>query len=267
MSRQPYAPQIVAALPVDASRPRFAPEQLGALGCHGVELFRWQVAPMPGPARSALREGLSQASLSVAIISSAPDASKGWSLEALLEAFELARFFGAECVVTTAPPRVLGSGSVEDSQAATDWLKFAVALAEQSGLPLLIENRPGTWAAASLDSRQYIGQIDSPWLGVAFNPAGFVALREHPFLTAFMPGRLKSRMQLLRIRDAAFEGGDVRVNDGNAEIAELVSAALARSYSGFFGIGTSEASLDDMRLAMEDFRRLLAELGLESSLA
>ena len=266
MSRRAGTPQIVAALPVDAGRARFAPEELSAWGFGGVELYRWQLAPMLGPARSGLREGLKRAGLPVAVISSADEAGEGASLDAVQEAFEMARFFGAEGVVTTAPLRGPGARSIDDSQAAAGWLKSAVALAEQSHLPLLIENRPGTRAAASLDFRQFIGQIDSPWLGVAFNPAGFVALREHPFLTAFMPGRLKSRMQLLRIRDAAFEdGGDARVNDGNAEIAELVSAALARSYSGYFGIGTSHASLEDVRLALEDFRRLLADLGLESS--
>ncbi len=267
MSSRGHTPQIVAALPVDAGQPRFAPETLSAWGFQGVELYRWQVAPLPGPARLALREGLNPAALPVLIISSADEVGAGWSLDALKDTFELARFFGAEGVATTAPPRDMGLGSVGGSQAAASWLKSAVVLAERNGLPLLIENRPGTWAAASSDFRKLIGQVDSPWLRVAFNPAGFAALREHPFLTAFMPGHLKSLMQLLRIHDAAFEDGrDIRLNNGNAEIAELVSAALARSYSGFFGIGTSQARLEDLRLALEDFKRLLADLGLESSL-
>jgi hypothetical protein len=103
---------------------------------------------------------------------------------------------------------------------------------------------------------------------VAFNPAGFVALRQHPFLTSFMSGHLKSRMQLLRIQDAAFEDGrSLRVNEGNAEIAELVSAALARSYSGFFGLGNSHSDSAAIQQALEDFQRLLADLGLESSVS
>jgi sugar phosphate isomerase/epimerase len=265
VSRRAHTPQIVAALPLDRDQLRFALESLTAWGCQAVELYRWQVAPLPGPARLTLRAGLNQAGLPVAIISSADEGGEGWSLDALQEAFELAHFFGAEGVVTTTPPRGLGVSSLDGSQAATGWLKSAVELAEGNGLPLLVENRPGTWAAASLDFRHFIGQIDSPRLRVAFNPAGFVALREHPFLRAFMSGHLKSQMQLLRIRDAAFEDGrNVHVNDGNAEIAELVSAALARSYSGFFGVGNSQSGSADIQQALEDFRRLLAELGLES---
>jgi sugar phosphate isomerase/epimerase len=266
VSRQAKAPQIVAALPVDADRPRFALESLSTWGCRRVELFRWQVAPLSGGARLALRDGLSQAGLTAALISLTDNAGEGWSLAALRQAFELAAFFRAEGVVTTAPPRGAVAESGDGKAAAAGWLNSAVAMAEANALALLIENRPGTWAGASRDFREFIGQVKSPWLQVAFNAAGFVALREHPFLTAYMPGHLKSQMQLLRIQDAAFEGSrGVRLNEGNAEIAEVVSAALARGYSGFFGVGNDQASLEAVRLALEDFRQLLVYLGLENS--
>jgi sugar phosphate isomerase/epimerase len=211
-----------------------------------------------------LRVRLSQAGLTTVFLSSGDEAGEGWSLGALREAFELARFFGAEGVITTAPPRDRDANSDIEQPAVAGWLAGAVALAEANGLALLIENRPGTWAGVSRDFKQFIGQTSSPWLRVAFNPAGFVALREHPFLTAFMSGHLKSRMQLLRIQDAAFEDGrSLRVNEGNAEIAELVSAALARSYSGFFGVGNSHSDSAGIQQALEDFQRLLADLGLE----
>jgi sugar phosphate isomerase/epimerase len=264
---QTITPQIIASLPLDAGQPRFAPDTLRARGCLGVELYRWQVAPLSGAARRALRDRLSQAGLNATFIASAAagEAGEGWSLDSLREAFELGGFFGAEGVVTTTPPRGSAARPDDGQTSAAQWLNDAHALAKASALPLLVENAPGTWAGASREFNQFIGQADSRWLHVAFNPAGFAALREHPFLTAFMSGRLKSRMHLLRIQDAAFEDGrSLRVDDGNAEIAELVSASLARGYAGFFGVGNSQSGFEDLRLALDDFGRLLAELGLES---
>jgi sugar phosphate isomerase/epimerase len=242
-------------------RPRVAPASLKSWGCDAVELLRWQIAPLPGPAQEALRESLCEAAVVTAFINATDEAGEGWKLESLRESYVLAGAFGAECVVTVAPPRAL-DGGVNERQAA-EWLNAATAMAEASGLPLLVENRPGTWADTGQAYNKLIGRVDSPWLGVAFNPAGFAALREHPFLTAFMPGHLKSRMHMLRIRDARFEdGGVVPVNYGNAEIAELVSAALARGFGGFFAVGAPGAEPEAARQALADFKQMLALLGL-----
>jgi sugar phosphate isomerase/epimerase len=257
VSRPAFASRLVAPLPLEEGQLRFEPEQLKAEGCDRVELHGGKVAALWAPDRRALQHRLSEAGLTAAFITSE---GEGWTLDALQEAFALCGAFEAEGVVVNAPP------SRVDQPAAAAWLDAAVALAEANALPLLIENRPGTWAGTSREFNRFIGQTDSPWLQVAFDPAGFAALREHPFLTAFMSGRLKSRLQLLRIRDAAFEDGrSVRVNEGNAEVAELVSAALARSYPGFFSVGHSHGTFEEIRVALEDFGRLLAELGLENS--
>jgi sugar phosphate isomerase/epimerase len=262
LSKPAFTASITAPLPLVGDQPRFAPASLKTWGCDGAELRRHQVAPLSGPHRKALRQDLNEAGLATAFITSSDEAGEGWSLEALREALALAAFFGAECVVTGAPPR--GSNSTIGEREAAEWLEAATALAEAGAIPLLVENRPGTWADTGRGFNQFMGQAVSPWLRTAFDPAGFVALREHPFLTAFMPGHLKSRLHVLRIRDARFaDGCIVPVNHGNAEIAELVSAALARSFGGFFAVGTPDAGPDEVRQALADFKQLLVALGLE----
>lgn len=263
MSRPTFTPWITAPLALARDQPRVAPASLKAWGCDGVELLRQDAAMLSGPAQDALRQSLGEARLAVTVITSTDRAGDGWTLEALAEAYALAGLFQAECVVTGAPPH--GSASGLNEREAAEWLDAAAALAEASAIPLLVENRPGTWADTGRGFSQFIAQAVSPSLRAAFNPAGFVALREHPFLTAFMRGSLKSRLQMLRIRDACFEDGAiVPVNDGNAEIAELVSAALARSFDGFFAVGAPDDGPQDVRRALADFKQLLVTLGLES---
>jgi sugar phosphate isomerase/epimerase len=253
LSKPAFKPSITAPLPLVSDQPRFAPESLKTWGCDSVELWHHQVAPLSGSARQALRQSLNAAGLITAFITSIDESGEGWSLETLREAVGLAASIGAECVVTYAPPQgpTMGMGA----QDAADWLAAAATLAEASSVPLLVENRPGTWADSGSSFNRFLGQVGSPWLRAAFDPAGFAALREHPFLTAFMPSRLKSRVHLIRIRDARFEDGlIVPLNQGNAEIAELVSAAMARSF---------DADADDIRRALADFGQLLEALGLE----
>jgi sugar phosphate isomerase/epimerase len=259
LSRAPFTPSITAPLWLVSDGPGVALASLKAWGCDGAELLGWQVTSLPEPKRQALRQRLCEAGLPVAFITATGPGGEGWTLESLREAYALAGMFEAECVVSAAPPR--GSDRGLNEGQAVEWLLAATALAEANGAPLLVENRPGSWAGTGQAHGQFIDRVDSPWLGAAFNPAGFAALREHPFLTAFMPGHLKRRLHLLRIRDAHFEdGGTVRLNEGNAEIAEIVSALMARGFGGFLAVDVPCSEPEEARLALADLKQLLAML-------
>jgi len=171
------------------------------------------VGALSDTSRREVQHRLSAAGLGTAFINSD---GEGWTLDALREAFALGAALGAKGVVVSAPPRSL------ERQQAAGWLGAAVALAEASALPLLVENRLGTWGDTSRNFNELVDTGASPWLGTAFDPAGFVGLREHPFLSAFMSGHLKGRSRLMRIRDAVFEDGrPVRVGDGMRRLPNL----------------------------------------------
>jgi sugar phosphate isomerase/epimerase len=262
LSSQPH-PSVGVHLALRETRPIIAPETLKAWGCEGVELDGIKVASMSDSARQALRGNLRDVGLVTTIVTSTGDAREGWTLDTLLKAYALACSLDAKCVVTTAPPRTSPSGPEELQM--VEWLGAASSLAEARAIPLLIENRPATWADTGQAFDRFIGQAVSPWVGVAFNPVQFVILREHPFLTSFMPSHMKSRIHLIRIQDAVFaDGHTVPVNEGNAEVAELVSAVLARGFDGLFIVGAPEAGPQEVGQALADFRHLLARLDSES---
>lgn len=233
-------------------------------GCRHVELARSDVSQQGKPFWLHLRRALDDAGVRVAAIVSSTEDGQGWRVEDLEEAFELAKSLGAERVVTLAPPL---SGTCRWGHDQVEaWLKTVVALAKQAGIRLLVENCPRSWADTGHRLDQLVSMADTRWLGVAFDPVGFVALREHPFLVSFKPSRFKVCVDLLRISDALFENGTrVEVSQGNAEITELVSALLARSFQGFFSVSSHVpgASLGQIEEAFAGFAGLVASLAVD----
>jgi sugar phosphate isomerase/epimerase len=237
-------------------------EQLARWNCHYVELARTDLLQICQGLRLDISQMLEDAGVHVAAITSSTEDGQGWGRKDLEEAFELASFFGAEGVITPAPPTE-GAHMLDQDQLET-WLKTTTALAEQRQVKLLLQNRPHTWADTGRRLDQLISLADTAWPGVAFDPAGFVAAREHPFLTSFKPRRFKPSVYLLRISDALFENGArVEVGQGNAETKELVSALLARSFAGFFSAWSYApgASIGQIERAFADFGTLMESLG------
>jgi sugar phosphate isomerase/epimerase len=227
-----------------------------------VELSSRELRGLDRPALVGLRDELQRSGLEVAVISSAAEDGDEWQQEALAPAFDLAGFFRARGVLTYAPPA--GGGSGLDAGRLAGWLETASALAARQQITLLLCNRPRTWADTGKRFNQLLARIEAPWVEAAFDPVGFVALREHPFLVSFMPGHLKSRLRWLRICDATFEtGAEVALNEGNAEIKELVSAVLARGFDGFFSVHPhqQDAGPAAIHAALAEFWRLLDSLG------
>jgi sugar phosphate isomerase/epimerase len=137
-----------------------------------------------------------------------------------------------------------------------------VELAKGSGVKLLVENLPGSFCSRGDRVSDLLTSVGSPWLGAVFDPAGFVASCEHPFLVSFKPGPGKNYVRCLRIRDATFAGRKpVLPDQGNAELRELISALLARGFEGFFSVDHGlESSPDSFRAAYQAFAAMLSVL-------
>lgn len=236
------APRLCLPLPAADGALPYSLEQLRRWAIQTVELAQ---ADLAKAGQTRLRAALQDAGLAVAVIRANADG-------ALTEAFALARAWGAEYVVAPAP-------AGEDAEA---WINRAANLAEAHAVPLLVENRPASRGDTGQHFEALLRPAPASWIGAAFDPAGFAALREHAFLTAWMPGALKTRLRLLRVADATFEGGaPARLNHGNAEVKELVSAMLARGFDGLFALRPLGSAAADVETAAADFHALLAELG------
>jgi sugar phosphate isomerase/epimerase len=182
-------------------------------------------------------------------------------LDHLAQALEAAQAVGAPAV------RVVSFHVSQDmAEAARDEVinrfQSMVKLAADCQTMLLVENLPGSYCQSGQRLGDLLVNVGSPFLGAVFNPAHFVALKEHPFLVAFMPGPAKNYVRCLRIRDAVYEDGRAVLPDqGNGDLRELVSALACRSFDGFFSLDPGlPPSPEGFRAAYAAFRGMIEVL-------
>jgi aminoglycoside 3-N-acetyltransferase len=157
---------------------------------------------------------------------SAVQAADDWTAGSLGLALSAAAQAGARHVVIQAP-----SGSQQD---AARRLTAGAREAQQAGLTLLLENRPGTACQTDAECLAVLKAVDAPSLRFAFNPAHFATVNQQPFLGIMYKSPLKHFTRQLYIADARFgEEEYVLPVQGNGELAELVSILRCRSFDGF----------------------------------
>ncbi len=221
---------------------------------------------LPAEARRRAAAEVHEAGLDVVLLDTqiggtGPAGAVGSELDELRHALVVAQEVGAGAVQVYSFPATEGAPD-GGRDGAVARLSAMTALAAESGIVLLVENRPGTYAATGKRLAELLAGVESPALGVVFNPAGFAAGREHPFLTAFSAGHTKNRIRCLRIRDAQFEAGrSVLPDQGNGELRELISALTARSFDGYFSLDPDlEGGVEDFRVACRAFQTIVDEL-------
>jgi len=104
----------------------------------------------------------------------------------------------------------------------------------QSGVSLVVENQQGTVCDTKEKCEEFLAI--NPGVGLAFNPAGFAHVGEHPFLKTFYKGRLKQYIVQLYITDGCHPDGEPYVlpGQGNGEVKELMSILRCRGFDGYF---------------------------------
>jgi sugar phosphate isomerase/epimerase len=217
------------------------------------------VADLPLSRWHALARLLQQKALRVALVdSNVGDADIGADFRLQLD--RLARALKAAQAVGAGAVRVYSFRVSQDTAEAARGevigrFQDMVRLAAESETVLLVENLPGSYCQSGQRLGDLVEGVSSPFLAAVFNPAHFVALKEHPFLVAFMPGPAKIYVRCLRVRDAVYEDGRAVLPDqGNGDLRELVSALACRNYDGFFSLDSGlPASPEGFRAAYAAF--------------
>lgn len=94
--------------------------------------------------------------------------------------------------------------------------------------------------ADSMDSfgfEQY-AEVRSENTGLIFNPNEFVKLHKNPFLGVFYKTKYRDDVVILRVRDMLYNSlKPMQIEKGNAEVKEIASILLCRSFKGYFSFG------------------------------
>ena len=96
-------------------------------------------------------------------------------------------------------------------------------------------------------------------ISLAFNPLSFVKAGENPFLETYCKIHIKRHIELLYINDGLPTGDRTPLEQGLAEIKELISILRCRSFNGIFALQGSSAEVFNETVVK--FISLLKELG------
>ena len=135
--------------------------------------------------------------------------------------------------------------------------EFARRLAESYSIALCVENRAqGPYP----DEVRLLEAVRDLGAGVIFNPLEIVKTERHPFFHAFYNSKIKNDIRFLRICDGLYRVHEpVRLGHGCAEIKELTSILMCRSFRGYFSFipYLPDMDLDAYRDCIDTFKNLL----------
>ncbi|MEN6544744.1 MAG: AAC(3) family N-acetyltransferase [Armatimonadia bacterium] len=108
-------------------------------------------------------------------------------------------------------------------------------LAAQRDVTILLENHPAAIWRNKDTSATVLKGVGNPRLRLAFEPAHFAQVGEHPFLGAWNHGKLKSHTAQLAVSDGCGRPGwpaQTLPGRGQGEVKELISILRCRSFDG-----------------------------------
>ena len=134
---------------------------------------------------------------------------------------------------------------------------YAARLAESYGMPLYVENQFG---GTFCDETKLLKAVRERGMKVIFNPLEFVKYDRHPFFHAFYNSKIKNDIGFLRINDGLFVTHEpMPLGHGCAEVKELTSILISRSFDGYFSFVSyrPEMDLEAYRAQVDAFKNLL----------
>lgn len=150
-----------------------------------------------------------------------------------------------------------------DGYEAAEYLKQVCNIGKAYGIGVLLENDSNSYLSTDkILSDTYI-KIRNEFSGLIFNPLEFARLKTHPFFHVFYNSRLKNDIRFLRVNDGLFfDGSPAFPGEGNAEIKEMASILLARSFQGYFSFVPyfEDTDMDKYIKIIKAFKKLLFEM-------
>lgn len=160
---------------------------------------------------------------------------------------------------------ISGISSIENKEQIRK-LEELLRIGKSYGIGVVFENNRSVPVSREKNLSALFKQFSGFEPGVVFNPLEFAAMKAHPFFHVFYNSKLKSNIRFLRVNDGLFEDGSPTLpGEGNAELKELVSALLARSYNGYFSYTpyideTDEAGRKCCEAVIQRFKKILMEI-------
>ena len=130
------------------------------------------------------------------------------------------------------------------------------------GIRLCVENRHDSVLARNKDMELLVkGAGENVY--TIFNPLCYAYMRAHPFFHEFYNSKLKNNITFLRVNDGLFcERKPALPGQGNAEIKELASILLSRSFAGYFSFTDYFGQMSEAALLeyISVFKKLLKQM-------
>ena len=136
-------------------------------------------------------------------------------------------------------------------------------MARAYGIRILLENTADGPLSTDEGLEEVLAALAPEDAGWILDPRAIVRQRRHPFFHDFTRSKRKNDIAVLRLRDGRFgDGAPTPLAQGDAEIRELVSILLARSFRGPFSIVPDDPGpgLDGPRATLRAFQDILLAL-------
>lgn len=130
------------------------------------------------------------------------------------------------------------------------------------GIRLCVENRHDSILQRNKDMEELVKSAGENVYTI-FNPLCYAYMRSHPFFHEFYGSKLKNNITFLRVNDGLFcERRPELPGQGNAEIKELASILLSRSFDGYFSFTDyfGQMSWEDLQTYIAAFKMLLKQM-------
>jgi hypothetical protein len=149
-----------------------------------------------------------------------------------------------------------------ESEAEIDLLYEIAKIAMSYGIRMLFENKAHSLAEDDASMTALYKKFKGLHIGFVYNPLEFVAMQRHPFFHMFYTSKLKNHIVFMRLNDGLYSTLEPKpLCEGNAEVKELVSILLARSFEGYFSLTPYMGNgLEDLKKSHEELKTILKSI-------